>query len=189
MPRTWASLILPISFAATPVVAQRASTSASMRGATVTAAEIAASVRRADTATVADTVLRVLSINDEYNVGISVVRRSQVNGRTPPDAIVHDAITEVYHILEGRGVLVTGGTVDNATPLAADHPVVRYVAGPSAVGQTISSGRRQAVGPGDIVVIPPHTAHGFVEIRTPRIVYALVRIDSHRVLEAREPPR
>ncbi len=122
-------------------------------------------------------MLRVLPIADGYNVGISVVRRSQVDGRTAPDAIVHDAITEVYHIIEGRGLLVTGGSVD--------HPDVRRQIGPSAVGKTISGGTEQPVGPGDVVIIPPHTAHGFREIRTPRIVYLLIRIDPRRVLELR----
>jgi mannose-6-phosphate isomerase-like protein (cupin superfamily) len=128
-------------------------------------------------------MLRVLPIAGEYNVGVSVVRRSQVHGRTPPEAIVHEAITEVYHIVEGRGILTMGGTVDDAAPLPADDPIVRRLIGPSTVGKTITGGIRQPVGPGDVVVIPPHTAHGFTELQTPRVVYVLVRIDPHRVLE------
>ena len=151
-------------------------------GTIVTAAEIAAAVHRGDTTAVSDAVLRVLKV-DESQVGVSVVRRSRVNGLTPPDAIVHDDITEVYHIIEGRGVLVTGGTVDNATQLPATSPVVRRLAGPSAVGKSISGGTRQNVGVGDVIVIPPHTAHGFSEVQSDRIVYVIVRIDPHRVLD------
>jgi hypothetical protein len=117
-----------------------------------------------------------------------VVRRSQVEGRTPPDVIVHDAITEIYQVTEGSGVLVTGGTIESATPLAADNPIVRELTGPSSVGKVIRGGTLQRVGPGDIVVIPPHTAHGFVEISTERIVYTLIRVDSQRLLELREQP-
>ena len=39
--------------------------------------------------------------------------------------------------------------------------------------------------PGDIVVIPPHTVHGFAEISTQRIVYTLIRIDPQQILELR----
>jgi len=47
----------------------------------------------------------------------------------------------------------------------------------------------QRLGPGDVVVIPPHTAHGFVEISTKRILYTSVRIDSQKLLELRDQPR
>jgi hypothetical protein len=67
--------------------------------------EIKAEIQRNNTGALADSVLRVLPIESKYNVGVSVVRRSQVDGKTPPDAIVHDAITEVYQIIEGQGVL------------------------------------------------------------------------------------
>jgi len=39
------------------------------------------------------------------------------------------------------------------------------------------------------IVIPPHTAHGFVEISSKRIVYTLIRIDPKRILELRSTPR
>ncbi len=155
----------------------------------VPAAEMAAAAKRNGTVAVDDAVLRVVPVGTDYNVGVSVVRRSQVDGRTPPDAIVHDAITEIYQVTEGSGVLVTGGTIESATPLPADHPVVRELIGPSSVGKVIRGGTLQRVGPGDIVVIPPHTAHGFVEITTRRIVYTLIRVDSQRLLDLREQPR
>jgi len=155
----------------------------------VRAAEVNAAVGRNTSGAVADSVLRVVSIESKYNVGASVVRRSQVDGRTPPDAIVHDAITEVYQIIEGRGVLVTGGTVESATPLPADGAIVRQITGPSSTGKRIVGGTRQEVGPGDIVIIPPHTPHGFVEIKTRRIVYTLIRVDPQMLLELKGQPR
>ena len=42
--------------------------------------------------------------------------------------------------------------------------------------------------PGDIVVIPPHTPHGFVEITSERIVYTLIRVDPQQLLELRSGP-
>ncbi len=154
----------------------------------ISAAEIETAVQRNNTGALADSVLRVLPIESKYNVGVSVVRRSQVDGKTPPDATVHDAITEIYQIIEGKGVLVTGGTLESPTPFPKDGLIVRQVIGPSAFGKVILGGKRHNVGPGDIVVIPPHTAHGFVDISTERIVYTLIRIDPQQVLELRSKP-
>ena len=151
------------------------------------AEEIQAAVKAGDSGPLADAVLRVLPVDAKYNVGVSVVRRSQVDGKAPPDAIVHDAVTEVYKIIEGRGVLVTGGTLEAPVPLPADGPIVRQITGPSSRGTGILGGERQSVGPGDIVVIPPNTPHGFVEISTSRIVYSVIRIDGGKVLELKPP--
>lgn len=150
--------------------------------------EINAEVERNHDGALADSVLRVLPMESRYNVGVSVVRRSRVDGKTPTDATVHDAITEVYQIIEGKGVLVTGGTLESSEPFPNDGPIVRQVVGPSAFGKGILGGTRHDVGPGDIVVIPPHTPHGFVEITTKRIVYTLIRVDPQQVLELRDHP-
>lgn len=154
----------------------------------VSSTEIKAEVRRNNTGALADSILRVLPIDSRYNIGVSVVRRSQVDGKTPPDATVHDAITEVYQITEGKGVLVTGGTLESPTPFPDDGPIVRQMIGPSFFGKAILGGTRHNVGPGDIIVIPPHTPHGFAEIITKRIVYTLIRIDPQQVLELRDKP-
>src|SRR3546814_13541757 len=60
----------------------------------VSSTEIKAEVQRNNTGALADSVLRVLPINSKYNIGVSVVRRSQVDGKTPPDATVHDRSEE-----------------------------------------------------------------------------------------------
>jgi len=117
---------------------------------------------------------------------VAVVRRSRVNGRTPPDALVHEAVTEVYQIVEGKGVLVTGGALQSAKPIT--DPAILGEIGPSSAGQAIVGGIRQRVGPGDIVVIPAGTPHGFVEVTTARIVYTLIRIDPKQVLRMSGKP-
>ena len=100
MSHTWPGTRIALLAAASPIGAQSPRTGPPGHATVVTAAEVAGSLHRADTGAVADAALRVLQIGGEYNVGISVVRRSQVHGRTPPDAIVHDEITEVYQITE-----------------------------------------------------------------------------------------
>ena len=145
-------------------------------------AEIQSVLAPAPTEAVADHVLRVVPIDGEYNVGVSVVRRIKVDGKTPPDAILHHEITEIYSVLSGSGILVTGGTIEGETELPANDPIVRTLVGPTTVGKAIVGGTRQQIGPGDIVVIPPNTAHGFIEIKSAEITYEVVRVDPHRVL-------
>ena len=132
---------------------------------------------------VADSVLRVISIGGKYNVGVSVVSRSKINDKTPPDAIVHDVVTEVYHIVEGNGILLVGGTLDSSLRIPNSSSIVQKITGPSSTGKHIIGGTQYEVGPGDIVVIPPNTPHGFIELKTNMIVYTLIRIDTEKVLE------
>lgn len=68
---------------------------------------------------------------------------------------------------------------------ALSDSVLRVVSGPSTGGQAIVGGTRHRVGPGDIVIIPAGTPHGFLEVTTPRIIYTIIRIDPLRVLAIR----
>jgi hypothetical protein len=104
-----------------------------------------------------------------------------------PDALIHNDVTEVYQIIEGEGVLVTGGALQSAKPLTAAAIVGEI--GPSSAGQSIVGGTSRRVVPGDIVIIPPHTPHGFVDITTSRIVYTIIRIDPQKVLELHSKPQ
>ena len=116
-------------------------------------------------------------------MGVSVVRRSRVNGKTVPDALQHHAITEVYEVVSGCGTLATGEMLDGAKEL--EDPDVAREIGPSAEGVTVKGGKAERIGPGDIVIISPDTPHGFTEICREGISYVLVRIDPHRVLQLR----
>ena len=153
----------------------------------VRSAEIMAAVKRHDTGAFSDSVLRVVPIDSKYDVGVAVVRRSLVDGHMPSDALVHDSVTEIYQIIEGTGILVTGGTLQSAKPLTAAAVVGEI--GPSRAGLAIVGGTRHPVGPHDIVVIPAGTPHGFVEISTPRIVYSIIRVDPQRILGPRGSQR
>lgn len=147
----------------------------------VSAKEIKAAVEKNNTGAFSDSPLRVVPVESKYNVGVAVVRRSKVGGRMQPDALVHNDVAEVYQIVEGEGVLVTGGALKSAKPLTATAVVGEI--GPSSAGLSIVGGTSRRVGPGDIVIIPPNTPHGIVDITTPRIVYTIIRIDPQKVLE------
>lgn len=150
----------------------------------VSRTQVEATVQKTATAAVSDQAIRVVSINGEYNVGVGVVHRAKTNGPGTGGGVEHSQITEVYHVIEGNGTLVTGGTIENARESAPDSTVVKVLNGPSTQGGAVQNGVSRQVGPGDVVIIPPNTPHWFSEITTPQIVYLVVRMDPHKVLPA-----
>jgi mannose-6-phosphate isomerase-like protein (cupin superfamily) len=150
----------------------------------VSAAEIQATVQKTASAPVSDQAIRVIGINDEYNVGVGVVHRAKTAGRSTGGAIEHSQITEVYHIMEGNATLVTGGSIENPRESSPDGQVVKVLNGSSTGGGVVRDGVSRKVGPGDVVVIPPNTPHWFSEITSDQIVYLVVRVDPHKVLPA-----
>jgi mannose-6-phosphate isomerase-like protein (cupin superfamily) len=83
-----------------------------------------------------------------------VVRRRNASDE-PQYAIIHPLSIEIYQITEGTATLVTGGTLKlPLTDSAAD--LVRSTA--------IENGVTRKVGKGDVVVLPPGTAHWFSAI-------------------------
>jgi hypothetical protein len=146
--------------------------------------EIQATVQKTASAPVSDQAIRVVSINDEYNVGIGVVHRAKTAGRSAGGGIEHSQITEVYHIIEGNATLVTGGVIENPRESPPESSVVKVLNGPSTGGGVVKDGASRKVGPGDVVIIPPNTPHWFSEITSDQIVYLVVRVDPHKVLPA-----
>jgi mannose-6-phosphate isomerase-like protein (cupin superfamily) len=145
-----------------------------------------ATVAKTAQAAVSDQAIRVVSINDEYYVGVGVVHRAKTSfgAKGNANAVEHSQITEVYHFIEGNGTFVTGGTIENARDVAVDSNVVKVLNGPSTSGGAVQNGVSRKVGPGDVVIIPPNTPHWFSEISTDQIVYLVVRVDPHKVLPA-----
>ena len=150
----------------------------------VTAADIQASLQKTASAPVSDQQIRVVSVDGEYNVGLGVIHRAKTTGSNAGGALDHHQITEVYHIIEGNATFLTGGKMDNPKEAAADSALVKVLTGPTSSGTGIQNGESRKVGPGDVIIIPPNTPHGFSEITSDRIVYVVMRIDPHKVLPA-----
>ena len=163
--------LLEVSFAQTAQVAPAAD---------ITNTEIQTAVQKSVSQPVSDQPLRMVTINGEYNVGAAVVTRAKTAGGG--GALAHSQITEVYYIISGNGTLVTGGTLEDAKDNTM--PQALRVIGPSKAGTKILNGKSRQVGPGDMVIIPANTPHTFSEITTDRIVYMVVRVDPHKVLQA-----
>ena len=143
--------------------------------------EIQRIVAKNPDAPVSDQQIRVVGINGDYNVGVGVVHRAKTEKQSVGGS-EHDDITEVYHVLSGTGTLVTGGTLENAKQRPATMEAVKTLTGPSMAGTRIVGGTAHKIGPGDVIVIPPHTPHTFTEVTSDEIVYLVVRMDPKKVL-------
>lgn len=113
-----------------------------------------------------------------YNVAVGAIHRPE----TPPGiAAVHFKVSEIYHVIDGAGTLVTGGTMVNAKQRPPDNESVRFEDGPGASGTGIEGGVSRQIKAGDVVVIPAGVPHWFSEIKG-SITYLVVRVDPTRVL-------
>src|SRR2546423_4129736 len=86
----------------------------------VTKADVDATLKRAPPTGVMDQQMRVVDIG-KYNVAVGVLHRSATAKQT---AIAHAQVTEVYHIIEGSGTFVTGGSIVDApsVPVGSETP-------------------------------------------------------------------
>ena len=167
--------------AAAPDVAtaQQAAPPAKTLSATyVSAADIQANLNGAPSAaTNPQPNIRVVDAGG-YNVAVGAIHRPQ----TPPGvAAVHFKVTEIYHVIDGAGTLVTGGTMVNAKTRPSDSEAVKMEDGPGASGTAIQGGVSRPIKAGDVVVIPAGVPHWFSEIEG-SITYLVVRVDPSRVL-------
>jgi mannose-6-phosphate isomerase-like protein (cupin superfamily) len=146
----------------------------------ITAAEVQA-VLNAPTGG-GDRQMKVVDMG-KYNVSVGVLHRGRTTAGAPVSAINHEHVTEVYYIISGAGTLVTGGTVDNIRPVAADSEIVKVAVGPSNNATFRQVAQSRKVGPGDIVIIPPGVYHGFTDVAD-HVDYISVRPDPDHVLPA-----
>src|ERR1700733_9581582 len=124
MKRIPASLafLLACSFALPAIAAAQAPPAAKPHAATyISSDEIKANLNLTPGAAVnIQPNIRVVNTGG-YNVAIGSLHRPS----TPPGvAAVHFKVTEVYHVFDGSGTLVTGGTLINGTTRPADSKEV-----------------------------------------------------------------
>ena len=116
------------------------------RASYMSAADLAAAIAKVPTDRPSSNV-RVFSFGP-YNVNVE--KRNPV----PQGASSHDVVAELFHVLDGSGVIVTGGTIPNGTK-----------SGTNFQGKTIEGGTRQTLSRGDWVLVPPGVPHQFVDIK------------------------
>jgi mannose-6-phosphate isomerase-like protein (cupin superfamily) len=114
------------------------------------------------------------------HVGVGVVYRGKLDKPAPSSVAEHDLVSEVYHIIEGTGTLVTGPDIADMQRRPATMETVRLFNGPGNNGTSIRNGVTHQLTPGDVMVIPAGTGHWFTKIDD-HIVYLMVRIDPDKV--------
>ena len=128
-----------------------------------------------------DQQIRVVDIGDDINVAVGILRRAGTRTEGEAiNAILHHRVTEVYYVLSGSGVLVTGGDESNAREFPPDNNSVLVLIGPSG-SRTVVNGQVQTITAGDVVVIPAGVPHGFRHIQD-QITYLSIRVDPDQTL-------
>lgn len=144
----------------------------------VSAATIQATLKDAIAKGVTDTPIRTVDAGG-HNIGIGVVQRPK--GTNLVGGALHDKVSEVYYVIEGAGILVTGGTLVNPQRRDSAASVVTQINGPGVSGTAIQGGARRRIATGDMVIIPAGTPHWFPEIQE-ALTYVVVRVDPSRVV-------
>ena len=121
---------------------------------------------------ISDLPIRQVEVGPNHRIGVYGVFRPKSQ---PGDAIAHETRTaEVYYILEGAGVLVTGGKiVDLKPPPAGRNPGPR--------GDRIDGGVSRRVSAGDVIIIPGRTPHWWSSLEGD-LRYMIVRSDPAGVM-------
>jgi hypothetical protein len=125
-----------------------------------------------------DQQVRVVDIG-KTNVAVGLVRWP-VGKR---GVLAHSQVTEVYYMMTGSGMLVTGGTMVGPKPLAPEADVTKVLVGPSTSSDTVQNGVTRRIGAGDTVVIPAGVPHQWLTIDE-EMSYIVVRVDPDKVLPA-----
>ncbi|MBM89305.1 MAG: hypothetical protein CMQ41_13100 [Gammaproteobacteria bacterium] len=128
-----------------------------------------------------DQQIRIVDIGDDINIAVGILRRAGTRTEGEAiNAIIHHRVTEVYYVLSGSGVLVTGGEQSNAQEFPDTTTAVMELIGPSG-SRTVVNGQVQTISPGDIVVIPAGVPHGFRHIQD-QVTYLSIRVDPDQTL-------
>ena len=83
---------------------------------------------------------------------------------SPGVAEVHELETDIFHVIGGSAVLVTGGTVESPTRDGQDGEVR---------GRSIHGGEARTIHEGDVIVVPRGTPHWFKDVSSPLMYYVV----------------
>jgi mannose-6-phosphate isomerase-like protein (cupin superfamily) len=135
----------------------------------VTADEVRAFLKDAPTGENSDRPIRVVDAGG-YRVGVYAAFRLK---NSPTSANIHQThVAEIYFVLEGAGVLVTGGTLRK--PL---NPHPSAIGSWTDLGSSgIDGGVSRRVAKGDVVIIPGGTPHMWLS-QEGDLTYLIVRPD------------
>jgi mannose-6-phosphate isomerase-like protein (cupin superfamily) len=138
----------------------------------ITAAQVQAFIKDAPHDRNSDRPIRVIDVGG-YRVGVFGVFRPK---DAPVTATVHQTnVTETYYMLEGAGVLVTGGTLRK--PVKPRQSTLGDWMDLGSDG--IEGGTSRRLTKGDVVIIPGGVPHGWASAEGD-ITYLIVRSDPEK---------
>jgi mannose-6-phosphate isomerase-like protein (cupin superfamily) len=141
--------------------------------------EVQAYVRKAVAEKLTDQQIRDVEIGKAH-VGVGVVHRGRLTSPGANPVAEHDLVSEVYHVIDGAGTLMTGPDLVDSQRRPADLETVRLFNGPGRNAASIRNGVTQELKAGDVVVIPAGTGHYFTRIDD-HITYLMIRMDPDKV--------
>ncbi len=118
-------------------------------------------------------------------LGVGVVHRGKLLAPAKDSVAEHDLISEVYHVIDGSGTLVTGPDIVDEKRRPADSQTVREFNGPGNGGASIRNAVTHSLVPGDVIVIPAGTGHRFTRIDD-HITYLMIRIDPDKAVPLKD---
>ena len=161
-------------------LAQGGAATSANRAAVITASDIQAAIAQAtakDPQRPPDTLIRTVDGGGAHVIGAVVTHR--LKGTTAGGSGgTHEKVTEVFHVLEGSGTLVTDGTIVN--PRRTDGG--QY--GPGVGGDSVEGSVTRRIAKGDTVIIPPGVPHRVSEIHED-ITILILTIDPEHVIKLR----
>jgi mannose-6-phosphate isomerase-like protein (cupin superfamily) len=136
-------------------------------GTIITADEIASTLKQSVANNVVDQPITLADVPGGHKASVALLRRTKAE----TSALIHNRVTEIYQIVEGAGTIVTGGSLEGATPT----DLTRVNAGPSQTG-THKGGESRRVGPKDVIIVPAGMPHRFSQLDG-AIVYMVYRFE------------
>lgn len=135
----------------------------------VTASDIKSFIDALPKDAISDRPIRIVDVGG-YKTGVYGVFRPQ---SLPGNAIRHEtSVTEIYYMLEGSGILVTGGTITEERSTGLSPNTNR----PNFAGSSIVGGVSRKIVAGDVVVIPGNVPHWWQSLDSD-IRYLIFRAD------------
>jgi mannose-6-phosphate isomerase-like protein (cupin superfamily) len=116
------------------------------------------------------TIVPNAAVSEAFKKGVGFVESGEFKinaGRRDAagGAEVHNRDTDIFYILEGSAVLVTGGTVQDPKTTAPNE--IR--------GTGITGGESHPVNKGDVIIIPRGLPHWFKEVPQVPLLYFVVK--------------
>lgn len=164
----------PIGLIAALLAASPATAQAPLGATDITAAEVQAFVKALPRDLNADRPIRAVDVGGYRMAVFAVFRPKEV----PVTSTVHQTkVTEVYYMLEGAGVLVTGG----AQGLPATTQPSRMGNWIDSIGRGIEGGVARRIGKGDVVIIPGGVPHSWSSVEGD-LTYLIIRADPDNLI-------